>query len=232
MKKPLILNILRFLILFFTFTNCSKHNESELKIDKSRISNIEKLTSPNKKFDAYLFSIENGMSFGSAINVLKIIKHNEEPNFSNSDFFKVPDSRPFKIEWKNDNELVINTISNNKNFENKQPLKTEIQSYKGFKIENNTFTMFSSIAMTEFKFSKYYEKNENIIFKNENDSLVFNKENSQFSIATGYIEINYFERNKYDKNKGLAFNAYKLIPEYDFDLRKFDKFQPLINIEK
>jgi len=231
MKNLSIKRILGFFIILILFKSCSKQKEMRLNIDKKNISNIEKLSSPNKQYDAYIYSIESGMAFGSSISAIKIVKYNSNPNFNDSDFLRVSNSRPFKIEWNNNN-LIINTISLNENAVREQPFRTEIVNYKGISIKNKNFTLFSTMAMTEFRFSNFHEKNGIITFKNESDSLVFNNENSQISIGSNYLEINHFKKNKFDNNKGLAFDTYKLIPENNFDFSKLDKFQPLKIIEK
>ncbi|KFC22831.1 hypothetical protein IO90_04500 [Chryseobacterium sp. FH1] len=217
-------NIFIFLIIFSLFWSCSKY-------EKSQITNVEKLSSPNNQYDVYLYNIESGMSFGSTVNALQVVKYQEKPDLYNGDFFRVQNSRPFKIEWKNNN-LIINTISQNHSIVTKQPFKTETQNYKGISIKNNVFTMFSSMAMSEFKFSKFYEKNGKLIFKNENDSLVYNNENSQIIMGSNYLEIKNFEKNKFDNNRGLSFDAHKLIPKNNFDFNKLEKFQPLRTTEK
>lgn len=172
------------------------------------------------------------MSYGSSVNALKIVKYKEKPNFYNSDFFRVSNSRPFQIKWDN-NSLIIKTISStDKNVENKQPLRIEIQSYKGIKIKNSVYTMFSTTGLSEFKFDKFYEKKGNLIFKNEKDSLIFDKANSQISIDSDNIELRYCEQNKFEKDEGLALTFYKLIPQNNFDFKKLKKYQPLKKVEK
>lgn len=224
MKIPLTKKNFSFLMIFLLFISCNTY-------DKNQISDIEKLSSPNKKFDLYLYTINSGMSFGSNINVLKIEKFGETPNFYNSDFYRVPKSRPFQVKWIDDDHLFIKTISNEENTENKQPLKSEIQNYKGIDIKNECFTMFSTVGNSDFTFSKYYEKNGLLIFKNKSDSIIFNKENFQISIGKNFIKIVSFEINKYDKTKGLAFEWHKLIPQNEMDFRQLNKFSPLKFIE-
>lgn len=225
MKKLFNNRFFRFFTIIFLLNNCSEY-------DKSQISDIEKLSLPNKNIDIYLYSIESGMAFGSSVNALKIVKYKEEPDFYNSDFFRVSRSRPFQIKWDNKN-LIIKTISStDKNIENKQPLRTEIQNYKGINIRNSVYTMFSTTALSEFKFAKFYEKKGNLIFKNEKDSLIFDEENSQISIDSGNIELRYYEQNKFEKGEGLDLVFYKLIPQNNFDFKKLEKYQPLKKVEK
>lgn len=220
MKKLSNKRIFCFLIFIFLFSNCSKY-------DKDQISNIQKLSSTNKKYDVYLYTIESGMAFGSSVNALQIVKYKEKPDFYNSDFFRVPNSGPFQIKWSN-GSLTIKTISNIDRSLQKQPIRTEIQNYKGINIKNLVYTLNSTLGLSEFKFIDFYEKNGNLIFKKENDSLVFNESNSQISIDSCCIEINYFKQN----NKGFEFEAYKLIPEKKIDFKKIEKYQPLKAIEK
>jgi len=220
MKKLSNKRIFCFIIFIFLFNSCSKY-------DKDQISDIQKLSSTNKKYDVYLYTIESGMAFGSSVNALQIVKYKEKPDFYNSDFFRVPNSSPFQIKWNNDS-LTIKTISDIDRSLQKQPIRTEIQNYKGIIIKNLVYTLHSTFGLSEFKFIDFYDKNGNLIFKKENDSLVFNEENSQISIDSSYIEINYFKQN----NKGLEFKAYKLIPEKKIDLKKIEKYQPLKAIEK
>ncbi|MCS4303324.1 hypothetical protein [Chryseobacterium sp. BIGb0232] len=220
MKKLSNKRIFGCLIFIFLFINCSKY-------DKDQISNIQKLSSTNKKYDVYLYTIESGMAFGSSVNALQIVKYKESPDFYNTDFFRVQNSRPFQIKWNNDT-LTIKTISNIDRSLQKQPIRTEIQDYKGINIKNLVYTLNSTLGLSEFKFIDFYEKNGNLIFKKENDSLVFNEGNSQLSIDSSYIEIEYFKQN----NKGLEFEAYKLIPEKKFDSKKIEKYQLLKAVEK
>ena len=205
-------------------SNCSNYNNDQITV-------IEKLSSPNNEFDAYFYNIESGMSFGSNVNALQIVKYQEKPDFYNGDFFRVLNSRPFQIKWENNN-LTIKTISQVVNSAEKQPFKTEIQNYKGVNIKNMIYTKIGGTAISDFIFKKFYEKKGNLIFKNETDSLIFNEANSQIHIDINCIEINFFEQNKFKKNKGLDFGAYKLIPESDFNIEELKKYQPLERIKK
>ncbi|KIA88048.1 hypothetical protein [Kaistella jeonii] len=212
------------LLIISLFCNCSKY-------EKSQISDIEKLSSPSKQFDVYLYSIGSGMSFGSTVNALQIVKYQEKPDFYNGEFFRVPNSGPFQIKWDNNN-LKIKTISNIVTVAENQPFKTELYTYKGVKIRNDIYTQFSGTAIVNFKFSEFYEKNQNIVFKNYNDSLVFDTNKSQLSIGLNYLEASTFERNKFHENKGLDFEFYKLLPIKKLNFSKFEKYQPLAIIEK
>lgn len=223
-KTPFINTIFLFLILLTFLSHCSKYSNDQ-------ITEIEKLSSPNNEYDAYFYNIESGMSFGSNVNALQIVKYQEKPDFCIGDFFRVPNSRPFQIKWENNN-LTIKTISHAVNSAEKQPFKTEIQNYKGVNIKNMIYTTFGGTAISDFRFKKFYEKNGNLIFTNETDSLIFNEANSQIHIDKNYIEINFFEQNKFEKNKGLYFDGYKLIPQSDFNIEELKKYQPLEKIEK
>ena len=230
MKNPPPKKIFSFFIILFLFSSCAKENKMDLETNNNKISNIEVLSSPSREYDVYIYNIESGMSFGSPINAIKIVKHNEKPKFY-TDFLTLQNSRPFKIVWNN-NILIINTIAINHSNSTVQPVKSEMLKHKGVEIKNNVFTMFSSMATSDFRFSDFYEKNGTFIFKNDTDSLVFSETNSQISIGPNYAEINCFKQNEFDKTKGLAFDAYKLIPQQKFDFKKLDKFQPLKIIEK
>ena len=217
--------LFKFFVIICFLNSCSEY-------DKSQISDIEKLSFPNKNIDVYLYSIESGMSFGSSVNALKIVKYKEEPDFYNSDFFRVSNSRPFQIKL-NDNNLIIKTISTaDKSVQKKQSAKIEIQNYNGFNIKNLVYTLSSTTALSEFKFDIFYERKGNLIFKDKKDSLILNVSNSQISIGSGNIEIRCFDQNKFAKDESLAFDSYKLIPPDNFDFKKLEKYQPLKKVEK
>jgi hypothetical protein len=216
--------IFAFFLIISLFCNCSKY-------EKSQITDIEKLSSPSKQFDVYLYSVESGMSFGSNVNALQIVKYQEKPDFYNDDFFRVSNSGPFQIKWENNN-LTIKTISHIRTVVEKQPFKTEFLTYKGVQIRNDIYTQFSGTATTELKFREFYEKNENIVFKNDKDSLVFDINKSQISIGLNYIEVTTFKPNKFYKNRGLDLEFYKLFPIKKMNFSKLEKYQPLTIIKK
>lgn len=216
--------IFAFFLIFSLLCNCSKY-------EKSQITDIEKLSSPSKQFDVYLYSVESGMSFGSNVNALQIVKYQEKPDFYNDDFFRIPNSRPFLVKWENNN-LTIKTISNTVTVAEKQPFKTDFLTCKGVKIRNEIYTQFSGTATTDFKFREFYEKNEHIVFKNDKDSIVFDINKSQISIGLNYLEVKTFKRNKFYKNKGLDLESYKLFPIKKMNFSRFEKYQPLTIIEK
>ena len=216
--------IFAFLLIFSLLCNCSRYK-------KSQITDIEKLSSPSKQFDVYLYSVGSGMSFGSNVNALQIVKYQVKPDFYNDDFFRVPNSGPFQIKWENNN-LTIKTISNIVTVAEKQPSKTEFLTYKGVQIRNDIYTQFSGTATTELKFREFYEKNENIVFKNDKDSLVFEISKSQISIGLNYIEVTTFKPNQFYKNKGLDLEFYKLFPITKMNFNKLEKYQPLTIIKK
>lgn len=58
------------LLIISLLCTCSKYEESQ-------ITNIEKLSSPSKQFDVYLYNVESGKSFGSNVNALQIVKYQE-----------------------------------------------------------------------------------------------------------------------------------------------------------
>lgn len=218
MKKIALLT----LIFFF---NCNKEVTT-----KDSSLDIEKLQLTNNKYDIYIFTIQSSMSFGSSINGVKIVSHNSIPNFEDDNFIRL-DKRPFRVKWNND-KLIIETFNNETVNSKLQTPKIEEFEYQNIKIRKEIYRMFSTSISTEFAFDEFYENGQSLIFKNENDSIIVDKDDSQIHINSRKIEINYFEKSKYFDNNGLSSNGYKLIPNKNFNFKSLLKFQPLIKYDK
>src|SRR3982751_2027548 len=81
-------------------------------IDKSLISYIDKLPSPDRKFNVYLYFVESPMSFGSGFTAINILDSRKELVPSDRDFLNLgADVSPFWIKWKDDATLSVKCIT-------------------------------------------------------------------------------------------------------------------------
>ena len=76
-------------------------------IDKSLISQTEKLNSPNGKFSLYFYFIESPMAFGSGFSAINIIDSKDKYDYKTRNFFRLNNDSPFWIKWKNEDTLMI-----------------------------------------------------------------------------------------------------------------------------
>ena len=81
-------------------------------IDKSRISEVEKLDSTDGKFSLYRYFIENDMAFGSAGEVaLNIVSSEDKNEYISTDYFTLLNDTPFWIKCKTKDTLTVKCIS-------------------------------------------------------------------------------------------------------------------------
>jgi len=91
--------------------------------------------------------------------------------------------------------------------------------------------MFSSGATEEFPFEKYSIGQNTIKFISKSDSLVFNKNEVQFSLDSNHVYVKEFKIAFFNNKTGLSFRDYDLTTKEDFNQRVLHEEQPFVSIK-
>lgn len=211
-----MIKIYPFLIsISLTFFSCSD------AIDKSLITDFEKLVSPKGKFVLYRYHVESSMAFGSGFTAIKILDSKGKCNYSDRDFFTFDKGYPFCIKWKNDDTLSVKCLFNGRELSDQQPIRKEIRNWKNWTFEVEYYSQYSAGNGGKFKFENYISTNDSIIFKSKKDTLAFSKNEIQFSIDTNHIYVNQFRVDTFHSKLGISLNKYDLIPSQNINLNYF-----------
>jgi len=198
----------------------------ESKFDKSLISNTEKLISPSKAYTLCRYHIDSPMAFGSGFTVINIFKSDEKFNFTNRDILRFGNEFPFFIKWKDNDTLTVKCITTEYGLSKHQPVKTEVIKWKEWIFEVEYYSMYSSGATQGFQFEKCSIDRDKIKFKSKSDSLVFNKDEIQFSLDSNHTYVHEFKIATFDNKLGLSFIEYDLTTKGNFNQKLIQKEQP------
>jgi hypothetical protein len=214
-----------YLLLFIlTFSSCDD------SIDKSLISETEKLGSPNGKFTLYKYFIESSMAFGSGFSVIKVLDSKDKCDFTDRDFFTLHNDSPFFIEWKNDDTLLIKCIIDGGELSDKQPIKQDIKKWKDWVFEVEYYTIYSASAEIKYSFDDYSIDNNFIRFKSKDDSLVLKKDEVQISLDTNHIYLTQFKIDTFKSKLGISFSHYDLSLKKGYKQEDFLRQQAFLRL--
>jgi hypothetical protein len=210
---PNDLSMKQVLLYFFVFilTFCSCDNG----VDKSLISDAEKLTSPNGQFTLYRYFIESPMAFGSGFSVIKVLDSKDKCDYTDRNFFRLDNNSPFFIKWKNNDTLIVKCLTDGGELSDKQPIRREIKKWKDWTFEVEYYSMYSTAAEVIFPFDSYTIANNFITFKSKKDTLTFKKDEVQISLDTNNIFLTQFKVDTFNSKLGLAFSHYDFQNNYN-----------------
>ena len=194
-------------------------------INKSLISETEKLNSPKNKFTLYHYSIESSMAFGSGFSVINIVNSKDNYDFTTRDFFRLNNDFAFWIKWKNEDTLSIKYLIEGAVLSNKQPIKKEIKKWKHWTFEIEYYSMYSASIETAFIFDSFTIDKDEIKFKSKNDSLIFKKDEIKILLDSNHIYLTNFTVDTFQNKLGLSFSHYNLSSKNSFDRNEFLKYQ-------
>lgn len=217
----------RFFIVVFTLFLFS----CESGFDKSLISDTEKLISPGGKYVLYRYQVNSPMSFGSGFTVINIIKPDEECDFTDSDILRFQNEYPFWVKWKNNKTLAVKCLLNGGRLSKHQPVKKEVVKWKDWIFEVEYYSMFSSGLGTTSIFESCSKNGNEIKFKTQNDSLVFNKDEVQFSLDSNRVYVTKFIMDFFDNKLGLSFSNYELTAKGSYNQKILQDEQPFIRVK-
>jgi hypothetical protein len=203
----------------------------ESGFDKSLISNAEKLTSPNGESTLYSYHVDSPMSFGSGFSVINIFKSNETFDLTDRDILRFGNASPFWIKWKDNKTLTVKCLMTGSGLSKHQPIKTEIIKWKEWIFEVEYYSMFSSGATQNFLFERFSSDGKKIKFNSKSDSLVFNKDEVQFSLYSNHIYVRKFTVSSFDNKLGLSFSDYDLTTKGSFNHRFLAEEQPFLRVK-
>lgn len=213
--------------LLFVFISCDNSFD---KVDKSLISEAQKLNSPYSNFTLYNYHIESSMSFGSGFDVIQILNSNEKCDYTSRNYFRLDNNSPFFIKWKNKDTLLIKCILDGSELSNNQPIKKEIKKWKDWTFEVEYYSVYSVTAEVTFPFNSYSVDKDFITFKSKEDTLIFKNDEVQISLDTNNIFLTQFKIDTFKSKLGLAFSHYdfqNIYNQIDFLKRQsFVKVKP------
>jgi hypothetical protein len=203
----------------------------ESGFDKSLISDTEKLISPGGKYVLYRYHIDSPMAFGSGFTVINIIKRDEECDFTDRDILRFQNDNPFWVKWKDNKTLAVKCLLDGGRLSKHQPIKKEIIKWKDWTFEVEYYSMFSSGRGTSSVFESCSANGNEIEFKTQNDSLVFNKDEVQFSLDGNRVYVREFKMDFFDNKLGLSFSNHELTAKGSYHQKIFQHEQPFIRVK-
>ncbi|MBF0598374.1 hypothetical protein [Faecalibacter rhinopitheci] len=209
-------NLIIFSIILFSFISC----ENNINQEKIKINNIEFFNSPDNKSTAYLYTVENGMAFGSNFNLLEIVPINKKPKFRLEHSIRLYNGFPYKIQWTN-NTLTLYCSQNNKIFIHKN------YNYKDNIINEKIVEVFSGGLSDTIFVNNIKLNNKALII---NDSINLNTDSLQVYKKSSEYIIEYFYIDKNSDNNKISIDNY-ILKNKDKNLSILNKLQ-LINIIK
>ena len=189
---------LLFTLLLLTVLGCDNG------IDKSLISNKEKLYSPDNKFALYRYNIESSMAFGSPITVIEILPSDKECDYTDQDFLRFRNDYPIWINWKNNDTINVRLIADGAELQDKQPFKKETQKWKEWIFEVEYYSVFSSSLGGDYEFGNYTADSNQITFNSNEKSLTFKTNEIQMVLDSNKIDLTHI----FQKKLGLALTSY------------------------
>ena len=212
-----------FFVFTLTFYSCDNG------VDKSLISDAEKLTSPNGQFTLYRYFIESSMSFGSGFSVIKILDSKEKCDYTDRDFLRFGNDAPFFIKWKNNDTLIVKCIIDGRGLSDKQPIKREVKKWKDWTFEVEYYSIFSASAEIIYPFDSYSIADKVITFTSKKDTLTFKSDEVQISLDTKNIFLTQFKIDTFKSKLGLAFSHYDF--QNNYNQNEFLKQQSFVKIK-
>ncbi|RQO74719.1 hypothetical protein DBR43_04865 [Pedobacter sp. KBW06] len=199
--------------------------------DKSLISNTEKLISPNGEYTLCSYHVASPMAFGSGLSVINIFKSDEKFDFTDRDILRFGKALPFWIKWKDNKTLTVKCLMAGDGLQKHQPYKTDVIAWKEWIFEVEYYSMYSSGATGYFSFEDYSIDKNKIKFKSKSDSLVFNKDEVQFSLDSNHIYVKEFKTVGFNNKLGLSFSHYDLTAKGSFNQKFIQGEQPFVRIK-
>ena len=212
-----------FFVFILTFCGC------ENGVDKSLISNAEKLTSPNGQFTLYRYFIESPMAFGSGFSVIKVLDSRNKCDYTDRDFFRLDNNSPFFIKWKNNDTLIVKCLVDGGELADKQPIKREIKKWKRWTFDVEYYSMYSTTAEVTFPFDSYSISDSFITFKSKKDTLIFSNDEVQISLDSNNIFLTEFKVDTFNSKLGLAFSHYDF--QNNYNQNDFLKHQSFVKVK-
>lgn len=214
---------LYFFVIIVTFCSCDNG------VDKSLISDAEKLTSPNGQFTLYRYFIGSSMAFGSGFSVIKILDSKNKCDYTDRDFFSLNNDSPFFIKWKNNDTVIVKCLIVGGDLSDKQPLRREIKKWKDWTFEVEYYSMYSTTAEVIFPFDSYSISDSFITFKSKKDTLTFNNDEVQISLDTNNIFLTEFKVDTFNSKLGLALSHYNF--QNNYNQNDFLKQQSFVKVK-
>ena len=193
---------IQFLLLILSIVSCDNG------IDKSLISNREKLFSPDNSFILYRYTIESSMAFGSPITVIKILPSDKECDYSDQDFLRFTNDHPIWVNWKNNDTVQVKLISDGAGLQDKQPFKKEIQKWKDWTLEVEYYSVFSSSLAGDFELDNYAIDSNQVTFYSNEKSLTFKTNEIQIIVDSNKIDLTHIGIDTFQTKVGLALTSY------------------------
>lgn len=217
-----------FYIFLFTVISCGCDDYFG-KVDKSLISDIEKLVSPNGEFILYRYYIESSMASGSGFTVMQVLNAKDICDYTKREFFRLDNDYPFFIKWKTEDTLTIKCLINGGELSDIQPIKKEIKKWKGRTFEVEYYSMYSATAELKHSIDNYIIDEHFIKFKSKEDSFIFRKDEIQISLDTTNIYLMQFKIDSFNSKLGLSFSHYDF--KNKFNKNDFLELQAFIRIK-
>ena len=202
----------------------------ESEVDKSLISSIEKLNSPNNQFTLYRYFIESPMAFGSGFTAIKIFGTNEEVDLTSRNFYRFGNDSPIWMRWKNNNTVLVKCLIDGGGLSEQQPVKKETVKWKDWTFEVEYYTLFSTGLGQEFQFDSYSTRGDSLTFKSKNDSLTFSKAEAQITLDSFFVNVTEIKVDTFNNKLGLSLTHHKLKSKYRLKTNEFIKEQAFENI--
>ena len=197
-----------FLVTFTLLLSCDQSGDKS--IDKSLVSNVEKLNSPFGEFNLYRYSIEGSMAFTSRSTVIKIMPADKKCDFTDSDFLRFGNDHPFWIKWKSKDTLSVKCVVADDELANKQPTMREIKKWKEFYFEIEYCSLLSTSAEISDSLQNYFIDKDFITIRSKTDTLKFKKAEMQLSLDSNHLYIMNFKIDMFNYEAGLATKYYAL----------------------
>lgn len=214
-----------FFILILIFYSCSNG------VDKSLISNAEKLNSPNGQFILYRYFIESSMAFGSGFSVIKILNLKDKCDYTDRDFLRLDNDAPFFIEWKNNDTLLVKCLIDGGKLSNKQPIRREVKKWKDWTFEVDYYSLYSTGVEIKKIIDNYSIGKNSIVFKSKNDSLSFQNNEVQISLDTNHIYLTQFKIDTFKSKLGISLAHYDLNLKGNYNQNDFFKKQVFLRLK-
>ena len=215
-------------VLSFTVSGCD--NSVDKGFDTSLISNIERLNSPNEQLSLYRYHVESSMAFGSGFIAVTILDSKDKLDYSRRDIFSLGNSSPFWIKWKDEKNLIVKCLIDGELNEN-QPLKKEIKKWKDFNFEIEYYSLFSTSTVLKDTFQSYFIDKDLITFRSKSDTLVFKKNEVQFSLDTNHVYLMQFKIDTFDSKTGVSLSYYDLKSIGDYRQNDFLDQQAFLKVK-
>lgn len=218
------------LLLFPLLILCSCDEQTDNSIDKSLISNIDKLTSLNGRFVFYRYQVAGPMAFNGGHTEVVILNEKETFNYKNRDVYRF-DNYPFSVKWKNENTLSIKCFTDDTTAV-KQPVRNEIKKWKNWVFEIEYYTVCSSGVEGEHDFDSYFISGDNLIIKTKSDSFLFKRNEIEILLDSNHVHLSEFKLDTTNcRNSGLALSDYDFIKRNINDNYSFLNQQAFIRIK-